>query len=176
MPDVLVVLPGNQVADFTKTAAVDLSKKLFGGGGGGGREGGGEEAFSISRLTEGVSSWWSALDASTLSPEAPSRPPAASQVGHFLHPPPGHVPDARLRWLLHKCMDIWGCCMTYPGCVTSGSFSQDVDAPQEGFTARAAPPQAVQLYQQSRQKPMGRLLLFHQAALSDMMGAFETLV
>ena len=70
-----------QVADFTKTAAVDLSKKLFGGGGGGGsgsRDGGGDEAFSISRLTEGVSSWWSTLDTSALSPEAPSRQEAAA--------------------------------------------------------------------------------------------------
>jgi len=65
---------GHKVADFTKTAASDLSKKLFG------REGGGDEAFSISRLTEGVSSWWSALDTSSLSPEAPSRQTAASQV------------------------------------------------------------------------------------------------
>lgn len=112
-----------QVADFTKHAASDLTKKVRGhlhlsphsgcsvhfchwplntchpvpnsnpvillqlfGGGGGGASGGSrsagapEEGFSISKITEGVSSWWSALDPSSLVPDVGSPTASPAQV------------------------------------------------------------------------------------------------
>lgn len=66
-----IEVAGHKVANFTKTAAADISSKLFGGGGAVSRET--AETHIISDLTEGVSHWWSSLNTATSTPEGPSR-------------------------------------------------------------------------------------------------------
>lgn len=60
-----------QVLKNLKPSCLVCRLQLFGGGGGGG-SGGAEDTFSINRIAEGVSSWWSALDPSQLVAEVSS--------------------------------------------------------------------------------------------------------